>query len=140
MSSADTADPDVIKRVLGAETIAVVGLSSNPARPSHDVAAYLQRAGYRIIPVNPRESVILGEQCYPSLREVPEPVHMVDVFRNADAVPPIAADAVAIGAQCLWLQLGVISPEGVAIAQAGGLDVVMDRCTKIEHARYGKPD
>lgn len=135
MAALDYADPVVIQRVLAAKTIAVVGLSADPARPSNEVAVYLQQAGYRVIPVNPRESSILGEVCYPSLTDIPEPVQMVDVFRNAEAVPPIAAEAVAIGAQCLWLQLGVISPEGAAIASDGGLDVVMDRCTKIEHAR-----
>ncbi|MFK7913659.1 MAG: CoA-binding protein [Pseudomonadales bacterium] len=136
MTTPDYANPEVIKRTLAAKTIAVVGLSANPARPSNEVAVYLQQAGYRVIPVNPRETSILGETCYPSLQDIPEPVHMVDVFRNAEAVPPIAKEAVAIGAQSLWLQLGVISPEGAAIASAGGLDVVMDRCTKIEHARY----
>lgn len=135
MSATSYADPQVMQRALSVATIAVVGLSANPARPSHEVAAYLQQAGYRIIPVNPGESRILGETCYPSLRDIPEPVQLVDVFRNADAVPAIAEDAVAIGAACLWLQLGVISERGAEIAQAGGLDVVMDRCTKIEHAR-----
>jgi predicted CoA-binding protein len=89
-----------------------------------------------VIPVNPRESEILGERSYGSLTEIPEPVDVVDVFRAPDAVPGIAEEAVAIGAKTLWLQFGVLSPEGAAIAERGGLDVVMDRCMKIEHARY----
>lgn len=117
-------------------TIAVVGLSSNALRASHFVGFYLQRHGYRIVPVNPRESSVLGERAYASLRDVPQPVDVVDVFRDPSAVPAIAADAVAIGAKALWLQFGVLSPDGAEIAQRGGLAVVMDRCLKIEHARY----
>jgi hypothetical protein len=129
-------DPAVIDRLVrGARTIAIVGLSSNPLRPSNFVGVYLQRQGYRVIPVNPRETGILGEPSYASLTDVPEPIDVVDVFRQPDAVPAIAAEAVAVGAGALWLQFGVISPEGVAIAHAGGLDVVQDRCLKVEHAR-----
>ncbi|MGI9325593.1 MAG: CoA-binding protein [Pseudomonadales bacterium] len=128
-------DPQDIELALAAQTIAVVGLSANPARPSFEVAEYLQRAGYRVIPVNPNESEILGERCYRSLMDIPETVQLVDVFRQPDAVPAIAKQAVAIGARCLWLQLGVISEVGAQIAIDGGLRVVMDRCTKIEHAR-----
>jgi predicted CoA-binding protein len=117
-------------------TVAVVGLSSNPLRASHFVGFYLQRHGYRVIPVNPRESEVLGEQSYPSLLDVPEPVDLVDVFRNPDAVPGIAEEAVQAGAKALWLQYNVISPEGVAIAERGGLAVVVDRCVKVEHARH----
>jgi predicted CoA-binding protein len=119
-----------------AKTIAIVGLSSNQLRPSNFVGYYLKRHGYRIIPVNPRESEILGETCYPSLRDIPEPVDVVDVFRAPDALPDIARDAVAIGAEVLWCQFGVINAEGARIAEDGGLTVVMDRCLKIEHARY----
>jgi len=129
-------DPAVVKRVLSRPRIAVVGLSSNPGRPSHEVAAYLQQQGYQIIPVNPRETEVLGEKAYPSLLEVPGPVDLVDVFRESSAVPEVARQAVEIGASALWLQLGVISAEGCAIAAAAGLDVVQDLCTKIEHARY----
>jgi predicted CoA-binding protein len=130
-------DPLVIRRVLStARVVAVVGLSSNVLRPSHFVAFYLQRHGYRVIPVNPRETEVLGEKSYASLGDVPVHVDVVDVFRQPDAVPAIARDAVAIGAGALWLQFGVISPEGAEIARAGGLDVVVDRCMKVEHARH----
>jgi len=119
-----------------ARTIAIVGLSPNPLRPSNFVGFYLQRHGYRIVPVNPKEREILGERCYTSLAEVPVHVDVVDVFRAPDAVPAIAREAVQIGAGALWLQFDVISPEGAALARAGGLQVVMDRCMKVEHARY----
>lgn len=119
-----------------ARTIAVVGLSPNELRPSNFVGFYLQRHGYRIAPVNPREREILGEVCYPSLTAIPFPVDVVDVFRQPDAVPAIAEEAVQIGAKALWLQFGVISYAGAAIAERGGLTVVMDRCMKVEHARH----
>ena len=122
--------------LLGARTIAIVGLSSNELRASNFVGFYLKRHGYRVIPVNPREQTVLGERCYPDLTSIPENIDIVDVFRQADAVPAIARDAVRIGARALWLQFGVISEEGAAIAEANGLAVVMDRCLKIEHARY----
>ena len=130
-------DPLIIQRVLReAKTIAIVGLSGNPLRASNFVGFYLQRHGFRVIPVNPREPEILGERSYPSLREVPVPVDIVDVFRVPSALPEIARDAVAIGAKCLWCQFNVISEEGARIAADGGLAVVMDRCLKVEHARY----
>ena len=130
-------DPLTIQSVLNrAKTIAIVGLSSNELRPSHFVGYYLKRHGYRVIPVNPREESILGERSYPSLSDVPDKIDVVDVFRAPDAVPQIAREAVAAKAGALWLQYGVISPEGAEIAAAGGLDVVMDRCMKVEHARY----
>lgn len=130
-------DPDVIFRALrGARTVAIVGLSKDPLRPSNFIGFYLQRHGYTIVPVNPRETEILGERSYPSLKELPFPVDVVDVFRKPEAVPDIARDAVAIGAKALWLQFGVISPEGARIAEEGGLAVVMDRCMKVEHARH----
>ncbi len=130
-------DERVIRRILGtARSVAVVGLSPNPLRASYFVAYYLQRHGFRIIPVNPQEREILGETCYPSLSAIPFAVDVVDVFRRPEAVPPIAEEAVRIGAKALWLQFGVISPEGAAIAERGGLDVVMDRCLKVEHARH----
>ncbi len=124
-----------IEAALTAKTVAVVGLSANPARPSFEVAAYLQQVGYRVIPVNPGHAEILGERCYPSLLEIPEPVQLVDVFRRPDLTVPIAQDAVTIGAACLWLQLGVINEAAAQIARAAGLRVVMDRCTKVEHAK-----
>jgi len=129
-------DPDVIRRVLQLRRVAIVGLSGNELRASNFVGRYLQRNGYDIIPVNPREETILGQKCYASLKDIPGEVDTVDVFRKPDAVPEIARDAVEIGAKCLWLQYKVISPEGAEIAVAGGLDVVMDRCMKVEHARY----
>ena len=129
--------PAVIQRVLfNSKTIAIVGLSGNPLRASNFVGLYLQRHGYRIIPVNPREAQILGERSYASLREVPERVDVVDVFRAPDALPAIARDAVAIAARSLWCQFNVINEEGARIAEQGGLSVIMDRCIKVEHARY----
>ncbi len=130
-------DERTIRSILRtAKTVAVVGLSPNPLRPSYFVAYYLQRHGFRIVPVNPKETAILGETSYPSLSAIPFPVDVVDVFRAPEAVPPIAEEAVRIGAKALWLQFGVISPGGAAIAERGGLAVVMDRCLKVEHARH----
>jgi hypothetical protein len=116
-------------------TIAVVGLSADWNRPSYFAASYLQGKGYRIVPVNPKAEFILGERCYPRLEDIPFAIDMVDVFRKPADVPPIAASAVAIGAKCLWQQLGVMNLEADAIARAAGLESVMDRCVKIEHAR-----
>jgi len=130
-------DPLTIQRVLhSARTIAIVGLSANPLRPSNFVGFYLKRHGYRIIPVNPRESEILAETSYPSLSDVPDPVDVVNVFRAPDALPAIAREAIAIEAGALWCQFGVINEEGARIAEQGGLDIIVDRCLKIEHARY----
>lgn len=129
-------DIPTLRRILAdCRTIAVVGLSADWYRPSFFAAKYLQEHGYRIVPVNPRYEEILGERCWPSLAAIPHPVDMVDVFRRAADVPPIAREAVAIGARCLWQQLGVVSDEADAIARAAGLDSVADRCVKIEHAR-----
>lgn len=125
-----------LKELLGnTRTIAVVGLSDKADRPSHHVAEYLQTQGYRIIPVNPGVVSILGQRSYASLRDIPEPVDMVDVFRRSDAVPAIVEDAIAIGAKSLWLQEGVVHEQAAAQAQAAGLVVVMDRCVLKEHAR-----
>ncbi|GAA4701773.1 CoA-binding protein [Nocardioides conyzicola] len=130
-------DPLVIQRVLhSAKTIAVVGLSANELRASYFVGYYLKRHGYRVIPVNPRETEILGETSYASLRDVPVPVDIVNVFRAPDALPEIAADTVAIGAGAMWCQFGVVNDEGNRIAEDGGVDLVVDRCIKVEHARY----
>ena len=130
-------DPLTIQRVLhNSKTIAIVGLSDNELRASHFVGYYLKRHDYRVIPVNPRQTEILGQKCYPSLLDVPEPVDIVDVFRAPDALPGIARDAVAIHAGTLWCQFGVINEEGARIAEEGGLTVIMDRCLKVEHARY----
>ena len=130
-------DTATIRRILrSARTVAVVGLSANPLRASYFVGYYLQRHGYRVVPVNPGEKRILGEDSYPDLETIPFAVDLVDVFRKPAAVPAIASQTVAIDATALWLQFGVISFEGAAIAETAGLDVVMDRCVKIEHARY----
>jgi predicted CoA-binding protein len=115
--------------------IAMVGLSARADRPSNSVARYLLARGYTVIPVNPAVSEILGQCCYASLHDIPVKVDMVDVFRKADDVPPLADAAIAIGAKSLWLQLGIINETAAAKASAAGLDVVMDRCPKIEYAR-----
>jgi len=130
-------DPLTIQRVIhSARTIAIVGLSNNHLRASYFVGFYLKRHGYRVIPVNPREPEIFGEKSFSSLTDVPVPVDIVNVFRAPDALPGIARDAVAIGAKNLWCQFSVINEEGGRIAEAGGLSVIMDRCIKVEHARY----
>jgi predicted CoA-binding protein len=130
-------DPLTIQRVIhGAKTIAIVGLSRNELRESYFVGYYLRRHGYRVIPVNPRETEIFGEKSFNSLADVPVPVDIVNVFRAPEALPAIAADAVAIGAKSMWCQFSVINEEGGRIAEAAGLAVVMDRCIKVEHARY----
>jgi hypothetical protein len=129
-------DDDTVERVVRhARSVAVVGVSPNPARPSHGVAAYLIRSGLLVFPVNPAIKELFGLPAYPSLAELPERVDIVDVFRRPSVVVPVAEQAVAAGAGALWLQLGVINDEAAAIAAAGGLDVVMDRCLKVEHQR-----
>jgi predicted CoA-binding protein len=130
-------DPLTIQRILNtAKTVAVVGLSKNPLRASYFVGYYLRRHGYRVIPVNPGETEILGQKCFRTLTDIPGPVDVVNVFRAPDALPAIAREAVAIRAASLWCQFTVINEEGARIAEAGGLSVVMDRCIKVEHARY----
>lgn len=129
-------DISTLRRILKtAKTIAVVGLSAEWHRPSYFAAKYMQQHGYRILPVNPRYDSILGERCFARLEDIGEPVDIVDVFRKPADVLPIARSAVAIGAKCLWQQLGVRNLEADALARAHGLDSVMDRCVKIEHAR-----
>lgn len=131
-----TDDIPTLRRILrDCRTVAVVGLSAQWHRPSFFAAKYLQQHGYRIIPVNPNCDSVLGERCVPSLADIREPVDMVDVFRRTDDVLPIARAAIAIGARCLWQQIGVINREAADLATAAGLDSVMDRCVKIEHAR-----
>jgi len=130
-------DPLTIQRVVhNARTIAIVGLSKNELRASYFVGYYLKRHGYRVIPVNPREAEILGEKSFKSLLAIPDHVDIVNVFRAPDALPAIAAEAVKIDAGNLWCQFSVINEEGARIAEAGGVTVVMDRCIKVEHARY----
>ncbi len=125
-----------LERILrDAHTIAVVGLSSNPNRPSYEVAEYLQRQGYRILPVNPTIEEVLGERSYPTLESVPEPIDVVDVFRRPEDVPEVVEQAIRVGAPVLWLQEGVVNEEAAARAREAGLEVVMDRCMLKEHSR-----
>lgn len=129
-------DIPTLRRILAeSHTIAMVGLSRNWYRPSNFASKYLMDHGYRVIPVNPAYDEVLGERCYPSLRDVPEPVDVVDCFRRAEDIPPLVDDAIAIGAKVLWMQLGVINLGAAERAADAGLDVVMDRCMKIEYAR-----
>jgi uncharacterized protein len=129
-------DIPILRRILrSARTIAVVGLSAEWHRPSFFAAKYMQEHGYRIVPVNPRYPEILGERCHASLETIEMPVDIVDVFRRTEDVLPIARQAIAIGARCLWQQIGVKNLEAARLAEEAGLDVVMDRCVKIEHAR-----
>ncbi|SFD61245.1 Predicted CoA-binding protein [Paenibacillus catalpae] len=124
---------DEIKEILKASnTIAVVGLSDKPDRVSYMVSEAMQKKGYRIIPVNPGAETILGERSYATLKDIPEPVDVVNVFRRPEHTPPIAEEAVAIGAKTLWLQLGIANDEAAQIASEGGLQVIMDRCIKVE--------
>ena len=123
-----------IRRILkDSKTIAVVGLSPKPHRPSNQVARYLMEAGYTIIPVNPGQDSILGLPCYPNLRAVPTSVDLVDIFRRSEAVLPIVEEAIAIRAKYIWMQEGIVNREAAARAEAAGLAVIMDRCTKIDH-------
>ena len=119
--------------------IAVVGLSPKPDRDSHRVAKYLQEHGYQIVPVHPKADKILGEKCFASLREIPFPVDVVDIFRRIEAIPAIVEDAIAIGAKVVWMQLGLAENQSARRAQEAGLQVVMNKCVKIEHNRYFSP-
>jgi predicted CoA-binding protein len=125
-----------LRRILKtSKVIAVVGLSGDWFRPSYFAAKYMLEHGYMVIPVNPSKSEILGQKCYGSLRDIPEKVDIVDCFRKAEEIMPIADDAIAIGAKVLWQQLGIANAEAAKKAEAAGLEAVMDRCVKIEHAR-----
>ena len=125
-----------LRRILAkSRTLAVVGLSAQWHRPSYFAAKYMRDHGYRIIPVNPRYTEVLGETCYPNLHAVPEPIDIVDCFRKSGEIPPLADDAIAIGAKVLWMQLGIVNEAAADRASLAGLDVVMNRCVKIEHAR-----
>lgn len=126
-------DEEIRALLTTSRTIAVVGISDRPERDSHRVASYLKSAGYRIIPVNPGLEEVLGEKCWPSLREVPEKIDLVDVFRRSEFVPPVIDDAIAIGAKAVWLQDGVYHKEAADRARAAGLQVVMDDCTMRRH-------
>ena len=129
-------DTGIIRSALSKKRIAVVGMSSKECRASYLVGNYLKQQGYDVIPVNPRESEILGMACYPSLLDIPEPIDVVNVFRESAAVSQIARESIKISAEYLWLQLGVISSEGISIAAQGGIKCIIDRCIKIEHAKY----
>lgn len=120
------------------KVIAVVGLSPKPERDSHQVAKYMKDHDYRIVPVNPGQKYILGEKCYPNLKAIPFPVDIVNVFRKSDAVPPIVDDAVEIGARVVWMQLGIVHNHAAEKAREGNVEVVMDRCIKVEHVRMTK--
>jgi predicted CoA-binding protein len=136
VTAAFVPDDPTLKAILGdARTIAVVGLSSNPWRDSYRIAKYLQGRGYRIVPVNPNETEVLGERAYPSLLDVPFPIDAVDVFRRSEFTPEVARQAVAVGAKVLWLQLDIVNEEARAIAEEAGLDVVMGVCIMVEHHR-----
>jgi uncharacterized protein len=139
MSHANPTDQQLEALLASSTTIAIVGASSNPEKASHGIMQKLQRAGYRVIPVNPRESEVLGERSYPSLIDVPERIDIVDVFRRAEDAPGIADEAVTVGAKALWLQTGIVSQEAAARARAGGLMVVMDACIGATHARLRIP-
>jgi predicted CoA-binding protein len=132
-----SADPilEILKKY---KTMAVVGLSSNPARPSFGVTEYMQGAGYRIIPVNPNETEVLGEKSYARLEDVPEKIEIVDVFRRAAEVPPVVESAIRVGAKVVWMQLGIENAEAVERARAAGLIVVEDACIRVEHRRRVK--
>jgi predicted CoA-binding protein len=127
---------EAIRAVLATpRTVAVVGCSPNPERDSHRIAKLLQDRGHRVIPVNPGQRMILGETCYARLRDIPEPVEMVDIFRRSEEVAPIVDEAIEVGASIVWMQLGVIDEQAASVAQAAGLTVVMDRCPAIEYRR-----
>ena len=133
-SAVHPAREDYLRDILReAKTIAVVGLSDKPDRPSHSIPAYLQQQGYRIIPVNPKLQEVLGEKAFASLRDIPEKVDVVDIFRRAEDIPPVVDEAIAIGAKVVWMQLGIVNHEAAAKAKAAGLKVVMDECTGAVH-------
>jgi predicted CoA-binding protein len=127
--------PDVPELLRASKTIAVVGLSSKRYRPSHGVSEYMQHSGYRIIPVNPFETEVLGEKAYPNLDAVPERIDIVNIFRRPEFVPEIVTAAIRVGARAVWMQEGVINEQAAAAAKAAGLDVIMDRCILKEHRK-----
>jgi predicted CoA-binding protein len=140
MAHRNPSDQNLTELLTAASTIAVVGASSSPDKASHGIMQKLQRAGYKVIPVNPREAEILGERSYPSLLDVPERIDIVDVFRRAEDTPGIAGEAVTIGAKALWLQTGIVSEEAAARAADGGLLVVMDACISVMHTMLRIPN
>jgi predicted CoA-binding protein len=130
-------DEEIGRILRECKTVAVVGCSPRPDRDSHEVAAYLKAAGYRVIPVNPNETEILGERCYPTVDAIPESVDLVDVFRRSEDVPAVADAALRKGVRAFWMQLGIRHADAAARLRAAGVDVVEDLCTKVEHARRG---
>lgn len=139
MSHSNPSDQELKELLTNATTIAIVGASSNPDKTSYGIMQKLQKAGYKVIPVNPRETEVLGERSYPSLIDVPERVDIVDVFRRSEDTPAIADDAVKIGAKALWLQTGITSEDAAQRAKAGGLKVVMDQCIGATHSLLSVP-
>ncbi len=139
MADANPSDPELKQLLTDATIVAMVGASANPDKASYGIMQQLQRSGYRVIPVNPRETEILGERSYPSLLDVPERIDIVDVFRRAEDTPGIADEAVTIGARALWLQTGIVSEDAAARAKAGGLMVVMDACIGATHSLLQVP-
>lgn len=127
-----------IQQILNYKTIAVVGLSPKPERPSCRVADYLKSVGYKIIPVNPGQQQILGEKCYPSLTAIPEKVEVVDIFRRSEEVLPVVQEAIRIGAKVVWMQEGIVNEAAAELARANGLKVVMDRCMRKEYLKWKK--
>ena len=132
------ADAEIAQILQQAKTIAVVGISHKEDRDSHKVAKYLKEHGYKMIPVNPKYTEVLGEKCYPSLQDVPERIDIADLFRNLEAIPGIVEEAIAAGVGTVWMQLGLVHNEAARKAQAAGLRVVMNKCTKVEHYRLCK--
>ena len=126
-------DADAIARMLGAGRIAIVGLSDDPGRPSYQIGSYLKSQGYEIVPVNPTQTTVMGLKSYPSLKDVPGEVDVVNVFRRPEFCADVARDAIAIGAKGLWLQSGVRNDDARTLAQAAGIDFVQDRCIMVEH-------
>jgi predicted CoA-binding protein len=124
-----------IETILNYKNIAVVGISDNPERPSYDVASFLEAHGYNIIPVNPTLTEWKGKKCYPDLKSIPVKVDVVDIFRRPEAIPPIVDEAIATKAKVVWMQLGIVNEEAAAKARTAGIEVVMDRCMKIEYKR-----
>jgi hypothetical protein len=139
MPDSNPADEEIKKILKKNKVVAVVGLSPKPERDSHKVAKYLQDHGYRIVPVRPKAKEILGEQAYASLKDIPFPVEVVDIFRKVDAIPGIVDEAIDIGAKVVWMQLGLAENQSAQKAREAGLQVVMNKCLKIEHNRYLAP-
>lgn len=138
ISGVNVSDQDVVNILKRTGTVAVVGVSHKEERDSHKVAKYLKDHGYKMIPVNPKYKEVLGEKCYPDLKAVPEHIDIVDIFRNVDAIPGIVDEAIAVGANCVWMQLGLVHNESADKACNAGLSVVMNKCIKIEHSRLMK--